>query len=170
MSEKTHYRKAFDSPYLSSEDIIEPTNLTIAVVRLEPDKTKRTKVQFNTAYFKQEFLRPGEKLKPMILNVTNCKMLKKITGSHFIEDWCVPITVYCDPTIVLKKEVVGGLCIMPPKTIKPTLTPENAKGWANAKAAFRRDGNLFKVFERVTMSIEHQEQLLEECYQAGENV
>ncbi|HFG9918056.1 TPA: hypothetical protein ACGHLE_004722, partial [Salmonella enterica subsp. enterica serovar Warragul] len=50
MSEqKTHYRKAFDSPYLSSADIVEPTILTIARVALESDKTKKTKDVFNTA-------------------------------------------------------------------------------------------------------------------------
>jgi hypothetical protein len=27
---KTHFRKAFDSPYLSSADIVEPTTLTVA--------------------------------------------------------------------------------------------------------------------------------------------
>ncbi|ESF55373.1 hypothetical protein [Salmonella enterica] len=44
MSEqKTHYRKAFDSPYLSSADIVEPTILTIARVALESDKTKKQK-------------------------------------------------------------------------------------------------------------------------------
>ncbi|EAM4476848.1 hypothetical protein EA593_25365, partial [Salmonella enterica subsp. enterica serovar Give] len=88
MSEqKTHYRKAFDSPYLSSADIVEPTILTIARVALESDKTKKTKDVFNTAYFEERELRPGEKLKPMILNATNSKTLKGITGSPFLEDW-----------------------------------------------------------------------------------
>ncbi|MDF3665184.1 hypothetical protein P3S60_23560, partial [Enterobacter hormaechei] len=47
---KTHYRKAFDSPYLSSADIVEPTVLTIARATLENDKTKKSKDVFNTAY------------------------------------------------------------------------------------------------------------------------
>ena len=53
MSEsKTHYRKAFDSPYLSSADIVEPTVLTIARATLENDKTKKSKDVFNTAILK----------------------------------------------------------------------------------------------------------------------
>ena len=36
---KTHYRKAFDSPYLSAADIVEPVVLTIRSVTLEKDKT-----------------------------------------------------------------------------------------------------------------------------------
>lgn len=55
---KTHYRKAFDSPYLSSADIVEPTVLTIARATLENDKTKKSKDVFNTAYFEERELRP----------------------------------------------------------------------------------------------------------------
>ncbi|WP_238149443.1 hypothetical protein [Arsenophonus endosymbiont of Aleurodicus floccissimus] len=60
MTEKTHYRKALDSPYLSSADIVEPTVLTISHVLFEPDKTRRTKDVFNTAYFEEKEIRPGE--------------------------------------------------------------------------------------------------------------
>lgn len=171
MSDKTHYRKAFDSPYLSSADIVEPTNLTIAMVKLEIDRTKKTKDKFNTAHFNEEFLRPGEKLKPMILNATNSKMLKKITGSPFIEDWeNVGVTVYVDPNVRNGKEIVEGLRIMPQSITKPTLTPENKKAWDNAKAAYKRDGNLHKVFERVILSEEHQAQLIAECSEVPANV
>ncbi|HEY4714425.1 MAG TPA: hypothetical protein VIH30_09345, partial [Aquirhabdus sp.] len=79
MSEKTHYRKAFHSPYLSAADITEPVVLTIQRVNLEPDKTKKTKDLFNTAYFVERQIRVGEPLKPMILNATNSKMLKTLT-------------------------------------------------------------------------------------------
>lgn len=171
MNDKTHYRKAFDSPYLSSADIVEPTNLTIGAVKLELDRTKKTKDKFNTAYFEQEFLRPGEKLKPMVLNASNSKMLKKISGSPFIEDWKgLNITVYVDPNVRFGKETVEGLRIMPQAITKPTLTPENTKAWDNAKAAYKRDGNLFKVFERVIMSKEHEAQLIQECTEGVENV
>ena len=87
MTEKTHYRKAFDSPYLSSADIVEPTVLTVARVSLEVDRTKKTKDMFNTAHFVEKELRPGEKLKPMILNASNSKTMKGLTGSAFIDDW-----------------------------------------------------------------------------------
>lgn len=114
MTEKTHYRKAFDSPYLSSADIVEPTVLTVHHVTLEGDKTKKTKDLFNTAHFVEKELRPGEKLKPMILNASNSKTLKRITGSAFIDDWKnVPITVYVDPNVRFGKETVEGLRIRP---------------------------------------------------------
>lgn len=114
MNDKTHFRKAFDSPYLSSADIVEPTNLTIKHVRLEPDKTKKTRDLFNTAYFAEPEIRPGEKLKPMILNSTNSKVMKQLSGSPFIEDWAgVAITVYVDNAVRFGKETVEGLRISP---------------------------------------------------------
>ena len=159
---KTHYRKAFDSPYLSSADIVEPITLTIARVALEADRTKKTKDLFNTAHF-LEPIRPGEKLKPMILNASNSKTMRTITDSPFIEDWLnVRVTIYVDPNVRFGKETVEGLRIRPVKA-KMQLTPANAKMWDNAKAAYRRDGNLISVLERVDISDEHQMLLIEQC-------
>jgi hypothetical protein len=166
MNDKTHYRKAFDSPYLSSADIVEPTVLTVKCVKLEGDRTKKTKDQFNTAHFVEKEIRPGEKLKPMILNATNSKTMKGLTGSAFIDDWNdVRITVYVDPNVKFGKESVEGLRISPiaPEVGKKHVTPEMPKAWESAKAAYKRDGNLDKVLARVEISEEHQEQLIAEC-------
>lgn len=161
---KTHFRKAFDSPYLSSADIVEPTVLTVRCVKLEPDKTKKTKDHFNTAYFAEKEIRPGEKLKPMILNATNSKTMKNLTGSAFIDDWNgVSVTVYVDHNVKFGKEVMEGLRISPVPVARKWLTPEQKKGWENAKAAYKRDGNLDAVLERVDMTDEHQDQLIAEC-------
>jgi len=170
MSEKTHYRKAFDSPYLSSADIVEPTVLTISHVRLEPDRTKKTKDLFNTAYFVEKEIRHGEPLKPMILNAGNSKTMKALTRSAFIDDWNgVRVTIYVDGNVRFGKETVEGLRISPhqPSAEKPALTPERVKAWENAKAAFKRDGNLKSVLERMTMTPEMQERLMAECEPAN---
>ena len=112
MTEKTHYRKAFNSPYLSSADITDTTRLTVHHVCLEPDRTKKTKDHFNTAHFVEKEIRPGEALKPMILNATNSKTMKKITGSAFIDDWNqVAVNIYVDPAVRFGKETVEGLRI-----------------------------------------------------------
>lgn len=157
--DKTHYRKAFDSPYLSSADVVEPIVLTVAHVRLEVDHTKKTKDLFNTAYFVEKEIRRGEKLKPMILNATNSKTMRGLTGSAFIDDWNnVRITVYVDPSVRFGKETVEGLRISPhaPEAAKRVLTPKSAKAWANAVEAAKRDGNLDAVLDRVDMSEEDQ--------------
>lgn len=163
---KTHYRKAFDSPYLSSADIVEPTVLTISRAVLENDKTKKSKDVFNTAYFEERELRPGEKLKPMILNATNSKMLKGITGSPFLEDWAgVKVTVFVDKNVRFGKESVEGLRISPARVNKPSLTPDKTQVWNNAKAAFKRDGSLDAVMSRMDISEAHRQQLIKECSQ-----
>ncbi len=160
----THYRKAFDSPYLSSADIVEPTVLTVKFVTLESDRTKKTKDEFNTAHFAEKELRPGEPLKPMILNAGNSKTMRALTGTPYIEDWKdVRIMVYVDNHVKFGKEVVDGLRISPQAPEKKYLTPELTKPWENAKAAFKRDGNLNAVLSRMQMSEEHRLQLIKEC-------
>lgn len=161
--EGTHYRKVFDSPYLSSMDVVEPITLTIARVTQEVDKTKKTKDVFNTAYFDEKFIRPGEKLKPMILNATNSKMVAKITGSPFIEDWGnTRVTVYVERGIKFGRDTVDGLRVMPAAERK-VITPESGRVWEAAKAAYKRDGNLDKVLAKADMSDEHIDQLKAEC-------
>lgn len=163
-NEKTHYRKAFDSPYLSSADIVEPTTLTISHVTLEADKTKKTKDKFNTAHFVEKEIRPNENLKPMILNASNSKTMKNLANSPFIDDWKnIRVTVYVDPNVRFGKELVEGLRISPNAPERRVLTPEAIKAWAKAKEAFQRDGNLKSVLAHVDMSVVHQEQLMEEC-------
>lgn len=164
MTDKTHYRKAFDSPYLSSADIVEPTMLTIARVTLEKDRTKKTGDVFNTAHFAEKELRPGEKLKPMILNASNSKTMKALSGTPFIEDWTnIRVTIYVDHNVRFGKETVEGLRISPHAPEKKTLTPSQAKAWENAKAAYLRDGNLLSILARMDMSQEHREQLMLEA-------
>lgn len=165
MSEKTHYRKAFKSPYLSSADIVEATVLTIKHVKLEADKSKKTKDHFNTAYFVEKEIRKGEPLKPMILNAGNSKTMSKLADSKFIDDWAdMRITVYVDHNVRFGKETMDGLRINPNKpNVKSVLTPDLTKNWEGAKTAYLRDGHLKAVLKRVDMSDEHQEQLIAEC-------
>ena len=161
---KTHYRKAFKSPYLSAADITGPTVLTISHVNLSGDQTKKTKDIFNTAYFVEKELRQGENLKPMILNAVNSKTLFKLTGSHFIEDWVnVPVTIFVDSNVRFGRDTVEGLRIspQPPQIQKPLLQRSDAKKWQNAIAAFKRDGNFNKVLQRVNMSDEDKNYIAE---------
>lgn len=162
---KTHYRKAFDSPYLSSADIVEPTVLTVRCVRLEADKTKKTKDMFNTAYFSEKQLRPGEDLKPMILNATNSRTMRNLTGSAFIDDWNnVLITVYVDNSVKFGRDTVEGLRISTekPRTSKPRL-PDSGTWWDGAVVAYKRDGNFDKIEERAVVSEEQKTRIKEIC-------
>lgn len=166
LSGKTHYRKAFNSPYLSSADIVEPTVLTIKHVRLEPDRTKKTKDHFNTAYFTTPELRPGEPLKPMILNAHNSKVLKNMTGSAFIDDWNnLPVTIYVDSNVRFGRDTVEGLRISNEIPHVRRRLQRGSQQWDNAVAAYIRDGNLDKVKARVDISEEDENFLIEQAGQ-----
>lgn len=163
MSEKTHFRKAFNSPYLSSADIVGPTNLTIKCVRLEADRTKKTKDHFNTAHFAETEIREGEKLKPMILNATNSNFLRLMTGSSFIDDWNdLSVSVFVDSNVRFGRDTVEGLRIGKgqPKT-KPELTQDDTDRWTRAVDAYKRDGNLNAVMAHMNVSEANQKAIQE---------
>ncbi len=166
---KTHYRKVFDSPYLSAADIVEPVALTIRCVQVEADKTKKTKDKMNTAYFAEREIRSGEPLKPMILNATNSKMVAKITGSPFLEDWNgVTVEIYVDHNVRFGRETVEGLRIRP-AAIRPQkreLTPDNQKMWQRALDAYKREGNLNAVEAHVYISEENRQLLIQQAEQS----
>lgn len=163
---KTHYRKAFNSPYLSSADIVEPVILTIKNVKLEPDKTKKTKDSFNTAYFAEKVIRQDEPLKPMILNATNSRTMKDLTGSAFIDDWNnISVTIYVDPNVKMMGDKVEGLRISkePPRTTKPELTSANEERWEQAIVAYMRDGNFEAIEKHVALSDKNRAIIQEEA-------
>lgn len=168
---KTHYRQVFDSPYLSSEDLVGPTILTIDKVVRQIDKTKRSKEFFNTAYFVEKFLRPGQVLKPMILNSGNSNIVKGFCGvsgedGFYMENWKsgVAVTVYAQDNVRHRDGSIGkGLRIhpQPPTLQKPDLLP-NTKHWTNAIDAYKRDGNLDKVQARMTISDDNKALIIKE--------
>lgn len=163
---KTHYRKAFKSPYLSSEEVVTPLILTIREVKYEQNKAGRQEMH-DVAYFVEKEIRPGEPLKPMILNATNCKIIRTFTDddSPFIEDWAgLLVRVYADKTVKFGPNVVGGLKIdiNRPKVDRPKVTPENTALWDRAKAALVRDGDLNQVKVHADITKEHETQLVKE--------
>jgi len=171
MSDKTHYRKAFNSPYLSSADIVAQTVLTVSHVKLELDKTKKTKDWFNTIYFVEKELRQGEALKPMILNAHNSKIMRDLCGSPFIDDWAnIKVAIYVDKNVKFGRDTVEGLRINPNKVIetKRELVKESASAWTNAKNAYLRDGNFDKVKERMTISEENELLMISELENKSE--
>lgn len=165
MSDKTHYRKVFKSDHLGVadlEDLVEsntPLIFTIAQVKQEYGvMVAGRKGNFNIAYFK-------ESIKPLVVNATNSKTLKKLTNSSFVEDWTdITVTLYIDPNAKLKGEIVGGVRInpTPPRTSKAELVP-GTPAWANAIAAYKRDGNLDAVEKRMIISDANKQRIKDEA-------
>lgn len=165
MSNKTHYRKVFKSDHLGVadlEDLVEAKSaliFTIREVRQEIGvRVAGKKGNHNIAYF-------VEKIKPLCLNAGNAKILKGFSGgSAFVEDWGgISIQLYIDPTVMFAGEVTGGVRINPNAVHKRAELQPNTTAWDNAVAAFRRDGNLNKVLERVDVSDKNQALIIQEA-------
>jgi len=90
---KTHWKKLDNPDYLGAYSLMdgETTELTATIekVIVEGVKSDRGTENCKVAYLKGH--------KPMILNVTNCKVIQSIFDSPFIEDWKgKDITIYVD--------------------------------------------------------------------------
>lgn len=157
---KTHWKKAFKSDYLSASDV-ESTDLNLVVkeVKFVECVTQSGKKFCNVAYF------ADGKTKPMILNVTNSKILKSFAGnSRFIEDWNnIPIRVYVDPSVRFGSEVTEGLRIraVQPKVTKPELVPGN-ETWINAIKYLKGAGTIDGIKAKYSLSEQNEELLKSE--------
>ncbi len=161
---KTHYRQAFKSPYLSNEELTEPVVLTIKEVRYEKNQAGKNE-QHMVAYFIEPEIRPGMKLKPLILNVGNCKIIRGFADdSPFIEDWAgIKIRVYRDASVKFGQDIVGGVRIDPnrPRDERAKVTP-GSDLWNRAKKAFERDKTLDNVKAHADITPAHEQQLIRE--------
>lgn len=164
MNEKTHYRKVFKSDHLGIadlEDFLEAKStliFTIDHVNQEIGaKVAGKKIDANIAYF-------VEPIKPLVLNATNSKTMKHLTGSAFVEDWRnVRVQLYIDPTAKLKGEIVGGVRISsePPRSRRKL--ERGTEAWDRAIAAYQRDGSLEAVRKHVDVSSEDEQEIIRIC-------
>ena len=93
MAEKTHWKKLENPDYLGAYAMQPGQDLTLQIksVGLEDvyNANSNKKEQCTVAHFYDN------NVKPMILNVTNCKTISKIYDTPYIEDWVGKyITVY----------------------------------------------------------------------------
>ena len=127
----THWRKGFNPDYLGAyslapeyRDII----LTIQSVRQDVEVRDQNgkKSSCIVAYFQED-------VKPMILNVTNCKVITKLSKSEFIENWTgLKVQVFV-AKIKVAGEMLDALRIRPqhPRLELPVLEI-NSEAWVNA--------------------------------------
>lgn len=137
--EKTHWKKVFNSDYLGSCDIEQGQDLKAVIKSVSVRKVKNTdgkEQERNVAEF------TDRALKPMILNATNCKIVKKFAKSPYINDWVnIPVQIYVKDDIKAFGDITEGLRIREtqPTITKPELTQASA-AWPNA-VKFIRDGH-----------------------------
>lgn len=113
--EKTHWKKAFKSDFLSSSDIDgKDLILTIKFVKYQECSTQSGKQYFNVAHF----VEPN--IKPMMLNVGNSKIVKKFADNKIhLEYWNnIKVQIYVDAKVRFGHDTVEGLRI---RTIQPVI-------------------------------------------------
>jgi hypothetical protein len=158
MESKTHWKKVFNSDYLGSCDLEDGKDIKVVIKHVTVMEVKNTdgkKQNRNVATF------TNPDLKPMILNVTNCKIIKKFTGSRFIDDWNnVPVQIYVKDDIRAFGDVTEGLRIreIQPKMDKPTLTPD-VQAWQKAIEFLKGTGTIEGIKKKYELSPENEELL-----------
>ena len=160
MENKTHWKKAFKSDYLSSSDVDgADLKLIIKEVKYQECITQSGKKFCNVAHF------ADKNVKPMILNVTNSKMVKKFAQNKtHIEDWLnIPIQVYVNEKVQFGSDLVEGLRIRPvqPTFAKVKLVP-NTDQWTKA-VVFLKGGGDIKSIKRYEITDEHLKKLINEA-------
>jgi hypothetical protein len=161
METKTHWKKVFDSDYLGSCDLEDGKDLRAVIKSVTVKEVKGTdgKAQErNVATF------TDAKIKPMILNATNCKIVKKFAKSVFINDWNnIPVQIYVKDDIRAFGDVTEGLRIreIQPTAVKPKLT-RNMPAWSNV-VQYVRDGKPLSDIEKKYDISEVKDEILKEA-------
>lgn len=110
-----------ESKYIAKEDLQTPQTATIATVREEIIKGDRGDSTKPIMYFEEKWL------KPMVLNITNCKRMIAAYGDE-TEVWKGKrVELYFDPNVEFGGEIVGGCRVRVPGS-PPANTPSGHAG------------------------------------------
>lgn len=126
---KTHWKKAFDSPYLGSWDLEDYQDLILTIDHIKVEMTVGLKEDMikTIGYFKEKGF------KPMILNSTNCKAIRRAASSPYHEDWKgARITLYVEEVKAFG-ELHDALRIRKTAPPKPILNPQHPN-WEKVRA------------------------------------
>ncbi len=149
---KTHWKKCFNKDYLGSHDLDNGKDLVATIDHIEVRKVKNNQGEEsgkNVAIFKG-------KVKPMILNVTNCKTIKAFSGSNYIEEWAgIPVTIYIENVTAFGEEVEAlRIRKKQPVIEKPKLIPSHPS-WAKAVEYLKIEGhNIDGILQNWAMTQE----------------
>jgi|WetSurMetagenome_2_1015567.scaffolds.fasta_scaffold94905_2 hypothetical protein len=157
-TEKIHWHKVFLSEYLGACDLEEGKDIKVVIKSVSVQEVKGSdgkKQERNVAVF------TDPKIKPMILNATNCRIVKKFTGSPYINDWVkVPVQIYIKSDIKAFGDITEGLRIREtqPKMDKPNLTP-SLPAWQKAIEYLKGTGTIEGIRAKYELTPENEELL-----------
>ena len=157
MSDLTHWKKLTNPNYIGSYSLQPEEERTVEIVKVVREMVKGQDgkaEECTVAHLKNE--------KPFILNSTNCKMLTKIYGTPYIEQWCGKSIIIYAVKIKAFGEEVEALRIKNAKPSLPELTPSSPK-WAEAVKVLKSGKTTVdKIKARYALTDDNQEQLISE--------
>lgn len=111
MPDKTHYKKLINPDYLGAYAIEDGQDLVVTIDSLSQEAVTGVGGKVETCPVMR--FKEGD-VKPMIVNSTNFKTLRKLFQSPYIEDWYGrQIALYADRNVRFGGEIVEGLRIRP---------------------------------------------------------
>lgn len=150
---KTHWRQLVNPDYLGAYSLPEGRDMTVKiekVVRELVTSVGGKKEECTVAYIVGN--------KPLILNVTNSRMIQTIYQTPYIEDWKgKEITLYAAKT-KLKGEDVECLRIRAKTAIKPVLQ-YNTKDYENVLSAMMQGYKISDIRTKWNVSKELEDKL-----------
>jgi hypothetical protein len=98
------------SNYLKKEDVTPPIIVTISGL------THENLAKENEAPEMKYVIQFSEAVKPMVLNLTNGKLIAMVTGEEDTDNWIgKKITLWNDPTVSFGDKMTGGIRVQLPQ-------------------------------------------------------
>ena len=165
---KTHWKKLHNPDYLGAWSIPEDKDLILTIDFVNVEEVTGAggrKEQLSVCHFK-------EKVKPLVLNVTNSRQIQSLHGTPFIEDWNgKQIALYSDTTMLAKEEVeCVRIRAKIPNISKPSFSPEIDR-WDGAVVSIADGKSTIEAIKKhYSLSEEHEAQIKKEIQEYTEGL
>lgn len=159
---KTHWKQNFNYDYLGAYSLQQNQEVTLTITSVKKDLVTGAngqKEECTVATFRESV--NGEN-KPMILNKTNCKIIEKLYGTPYIEDWKEKrITIFVQNNIKAFGEIVDALRIKQiiPIETKQELTPKHAK-WSMVQERIKAGAKIEDIRKHYSITQENYDSCL----------
>jgi hypothetical protein len=155
---KTHWKKLENPDYIGAYSLDEGKDKTVTITRVVREMVTGTggkKEECTVAYLKGE--------KPFILNRTNMKMIQKIYGTPYIEEWAnKSLTLYVSKIKAFGEDGVECLRIRNKAPEKPELTPQHDKWDGAVKALQSQSVTIEQIKKQYKLSAQNEKLLKDE--------
>jgi len=154
MKELTHWKKLINPIYIGAYSIEKGKDLNVTIEKVVREMVIGNggkKEECTVAYLKGQ--------KPFILNRTNSKMITRLLGTPYIEEWAgKSITLFISTTKVAGGDNVECLRIRPvlPQSELPTLLVSDVVNFENVKIAIGNGYTLEQIKTKWTIPHETQ--------------